>query len=229
MGWADGRLCGFDTETTGADRDTARIVTATLVFVGAGKPTETIDFLIDPGVEIPAEATAIHGITTEQARAGGRKPAEAIREIARRLATAWSDRIPVIGYNVSYDFTVLDRELRRHCGTALTISGPVVDPHVIDRALDHRRGRRTLEETCRHYKVRHGGAHDAAEDALAAARLAWRLARKYPAEVGDADLAKLYRDQIGWSRQWADKLTSYWRSQGQNKPADGSWPLRPAA
>ena len=218
-------MCGFDLETTGGSRETARIVTATLVFVGGGQPTDAVDFLVDPGVEIPAEATAVHGITTERARAAGRKPGDVLPTVASRLVGAWQSG-PVIGFNVVYDMTVLDRELRRHLGTALNISGPVVDPHVIDRALDRRKGKRTLEETCRHYNVRHDGAHDATQDALAAARLAWRLARSYPAEVGSLPLTELHTQQVGWAKQWADRLNAYWHSNGQDKSIDGSWPLQ---
>lgn len=218
-------MCGFDLETTGGSRETTRIVTATVVIVGGGQPTDTADLLIDPGVEIPGEATAVHGITTERARAAGVKPGGALREIADRLADAWRNG-PVIGFNVVYDMTVLDRELRRHLGSALDVSGPVVDPHVIDRALDRRKGKRTLEETCQHYRVRHDGAHDSTQDALAAARLAWRMARRYPAEVGSLPLAELHARQVAWARQWADRLNAYWRSNGQDKSIDGSWPLQ---
>lgn len=221
-------MCGFDIETTGEGREIARIVTVTLVFVGGGQPTGTMSLLVDPGVEIPAEATAVHGITIERARAEGLKPAEALQMVASKLASAWSSG-PVIGFNVVYDMTVLDRELRRNLGSALAVSGPVIDPHVIDRALDRRKGKRTLEETCRHYNVRHDGAHDATQDALAAARLAWRLAKSYPAEIGSLPLAELHTQQVGWARQWADRLNEYWRSQGQDKSIDGSWPLQPAA
>jgi len=51
-----------------------------------------------------------------------------------------------VAFNGSYDLTVLDRELGRHLSSDLTVTGPVVDPHIIDRALDRRRGKRTLEE-----------------------------------------------------------------------------------
>jgi DNA polymerase-3 subunit epsilon len=228
MNWADGRLCGFDIETTGEGKETARIVTATLVFVGGGQPTETVCSLADPGVEIPAEATAVHGITTEHARAEGREPAEVMKTLASALAETWSSG-PVIGFNIVYDLTVLDRELRRHAGSTLDVTGPVIDPHVIDRALDRRKGKRTLAETCRYYDIRHDAAHDATQDALAAARLAWRLAKRHPAEVGSLSLAELHARQIGWAQQWADRLNAYWRSQDQDKSIDGSWPLQPLA
>jgi DNA polymerase-3 subunit epsilon len=227
VGWADGRLCGFDVETTGEDPDQARIVTATLVLVGADRPRHVFRLLIDPGIDIPAASTAVHGITTEQARSEGRAPADALAEIARLLHTTWERDVPVVAFNGSYDFTVLDRELSRHLDTGVVVTGPVVDPHIIDRALDRRRGKRTLEETCRHYRVRLDGAHDATQDALAAARLAWRLARHYPSQVGELALPELHDKQVEWSQQWADSLNQYWRSQGQDKTIDGTWPVRP--
>ncbi|WP_231330503.1 exonuclease domain-containing protein [Actinomadura graeca] len=227
MSWANGRLCGFDVETTGADPEQARIVSATVVLVGAGRPTHTFRLLVDPGVEIPAASTAVHGITNERARAEGRAPADALAEITRLLRTTWERGVPVVAFNGSYDLTVLDRELGRHLGAGVTVTGPVVDPHIIDRALDRRRGKRTLEETCRHYRVRLDGAHDATEDALAAARLAWRLARHYVAQVGEPPLAELHDRQVEWSRQWADSLNQYWRSQGRDHTIDGTWPVRP--
>ncbi len=61
MGWADGRLCGFDIETTGEEPDRARIVATTLVLVGANRLSHEFRLLIDPGVEIPAASTAVHG------------------------------------------------------------------------------------------------------------------------------------------------------------------------
>jgi DNA polymerase-3 subunit epsilon len=227
VGWADGRLCGFDVETTGADPDQARIVTATLVLVGADRPIRAFRLLVDPGVEIPAASTAFHGITTARARAEGRAPGDALPELVKRLRATWERGIPVVAFNGSYDLTVLDRELDRHVGDGLDVTGPVVDPHIIDRALDRRGGKRTLEETCRHYRVRLDSAHDATQDALAATRLAWRLARVYPVEVGDLSLVELHDRQVVWSQQLADGLNQYWRSQGRDKTMDGTWPVRP--
>jgi DNA polymerase-3 subunit epsilon len=227
VSWADERLCGFDVETTGEEPGQARIVTATLALVGGRRPNHEFRLLIDPGVEIPAASTAFHGITTEQARAEGRAPADALTEIVRLLRTTWERGVPVVAFNGAYDFTVLDRELGRHLDSGFAATGPVVDPHIIDRALDRRRGKRTLEETCRHYEVRLDGAHDATQDALAATRLAWRLARVYQAEVGAPSLSELHDKQVVWSQQWADSLNQYWRAQGKDNTMDGAWPVRP--
>ena len=227
MGWADGRLCGFDVETTGPEPEQARIVAATLVLVGANRPSHEFRLLIDPGIDILATATAIHGITTAHARAHGRAPADALAEIVRLLRTTWERGLPVVAFNGPYDFTVLDRELGRHLNTSLAINGTLVDPHIIDRALDRRRGKRTLEETCRRYQVRLDDAHNATEDAYAATRLAWRLARCYPAQVGKSSLSELHEKRVTWSQQLADSLNEYWRRSGTKKIMDGTWPVLP--
>ncbi len=111
--WTDGVLAGLDLETTSADPTEARIVTASVVLAGHHLGLVKRSWLVDPGVEIPAEATAIHGITTEQARREGRPDREAVPAIAGLVAELWRTGIPVVIYNATYDLTVLDRELRR--------------------------------------------------------------------------------------------------------------------
>ena len=81
MGWHEGPLAGFDTETTGTDPETARIVTAAVIVHGP----EPVDarWLVNPGIDIPAEATAVHGISTETAQAQGLDPADALARSSR--------------------------------------------------------------------------------------------------------------------------------------------------
>ena len=81
-GWHRGRLVAFDLETTGVDVETARIVTAAVVRIDvAARTSHPTEWLVDPGIEIPAEASAIHGVTTERARAEGVDPRVAVAEI----------------------------------------------------------------------------------------------------------------------------------------------------
>jgi DNA polymerase-3 subunit epsilon len=63
MGWHRELLIGFDLETTGTDPREARIVTGTVIEVKAGEPLGRREWLADPGVEIPADAVAVHGIS----------------------------------------------------------------------------------------------------------------------------------------------------------------------
>jgi DNA polymerase III epsilon subunit-like protein len=123
--------------------------------------------------------------------------------------------------------TVLDRELIRHHGQGIGYVGPVIDPYVIDREVDkYRKGSRKLSAQVEHYQVRLDGAHDATQDALAAARVAWRIATLHP-QIADAPLADLQVLQAAWHRERQADFAAYLRRQG--KPADdvnGSWPMR---
>lgn len=223
--WHQACMTSFDTETTGVDVETDRIVTATVVRICGGQ-IESREWLINPGVDIPAEATKVHGITNEVARERGVDPAEACAEITDELYQAWDRDEPVIIANAAYDLSLLDREMRRHNGTGIEILGVVIDPMVIDKHLDpYRKGKRTLTDLCAHYGVRIDGAHDATADALAAARVAYRLAQKYPEHLARAeDLNDLQRT---WREAWATDFVAYLKKQG--KPADdvsGQWPMR---
>jgi DNA polymerase-3 subunit epsilon len=230
--WADGPWVAFDTETTGVDVDNDRIVTATAIVHRPGKKLLVRSWLIDPGVEIPEGAAAIHGITTEHARGHGRPAADGVAEIAAVLQESWSNGSPLIGYNVGFDLSILAAELHRHHRFALRMPGPVVDPLVIDRKVDkYRRGSRKLVDVCRHYgiKLTDEDAHSADADALAAARLAWKIARAYPEQIGSAALTDLHTLQIGWHREWADGFGAYLTRQGKPDDVQRDWPMRGAS
>ena len=230
MTWSKGLLAAFDVETTGTEPLEARIVTATVLVVGATFGTWSRRWLVDPGIEIPAEAAAIHGITTEKARAEGRVASEAIEEIARLLAELWCSGLPVAGFNIAYDLTVLGCELDRHGLAPIETrcpSMPAIDPLVIDRHVDrYRKGKRTLAVTCEFYGVTLDGAHQSESDALAAARLAWLMARRNP-EIADMTLDELQIAQAVWHRDWAENFEAYLRAQGNAEAQiEREWPVR---
>lgn len=167
-------MLAFDLETTGTDPRTCKIVTSALVRLTELGKDSTI-MLADPGVEIPQAASDVHGITTEKARAEGRPHDEVLADTIAGLRAAWRDGLAVIAYNAAYDLTVLHSQ-----DPTFTVDGLVVDPFVLDHHFDpDRHEKRTLTDVCRHYQVRLDGAHDATEDALAAARIAWVMARHY--------------------------------------------------
>src|SRR5690606_41893179 len=75
-GWHNGPLASVDTETTGTNPNEARIVTAACWLITPGHDKKHREWLVNPVVEIPAEATQVNGITTDQARKQ-RQPAAA--------------------------------------------------------------------------------------------------------------------------------------------------------
>ncbi|MFB7650324.1 MULTISPECIES: 3'-5' exonuclease [unclassified Streptomyces] len=236
MGWHRELLIGFDLETTGTDPREARIVTGAVIEVRGGEPQGRREWLADPGVEIPAEAVAVHGISNERAAAEGRPADQVADAIAAVLTDHWRTGVPVVAYNAAFDLTLLAAELRRHGLPSLrdrlggTDPAPVIDPYTIDRSVDrYRRGKRNLEAVCREYGVPLDAAHDATADALAAARLACAIADRHPkvAGLGPADL---HHRQVEWYAEWAADFQSFLRRKGDaTAVVDATWPLREPA
>jgi DNA polymerase III subunit epsilon len=233
MSWALGPLAGYDLETDGPNPEDARIVTATVLRVEGDQLVESRPWLLQTERPIPEGAFKVHGISTDFANANGAEREQAIEEIATHLQTVFIAGTPVVGFNVSFDFTILDRECRRVGVPTLTDRlgrepSPVIDPHVIDKAADrYRKGLRKLGNTCEHYGIELGNAHDATADALGAVRLAQAIAAKYP-EVGNARLESLHRWQVGWRAQQMSSLEAVHKAQGKaSGDYDGSWPMRP--
>ncbi|WP_420880645.1 3'-5' exonuclease [Rhodococcus sp. (in: high G+C Gram-positive bacteria)] len=225
--WTTRPICAFDLETTGRDPLSARIVTASVVTGDAGAP-RTRNWIVDPGVEIPAGAVAIHGIATAQAREHGQEYSTGYREIRQALTDAWAEGHVVVAFNAAYDLTVLDAEGRRQGWPPLSDYGLVVDPYVIDREMDRRRhGKRTLGALCEHYGVVLGSAHEAESDALAAAALARILPQRFP-DLGILD--DVMASQTTWHAERQRDLVEYLLGEGRDaSDVDGQWPIRIAA
>lgn len=227
MSWYE-QLAVFDLETTGVDVETARIVTAHIgVIDAAGNPTTSWSWLLDPEIPIPDAATSVHGVTTEHAQKHGSPAALGVSQIVGTLRSLQNSGVPLVIYNAPYDLTVLDREAQRHLVERLVNPHPVIDPLVIDKAMDtYRRGKRTLSVTCEHYGVELVDAHDASADAIAAGRLAQALARQYVEELG-VEAAELHRLQITWAAAQAADFEAYMRRvRDPEFRATGVWPVR---
>ncbi|KOT41309.1 hypothetical protein ADK41_10465 [Streptomyces caelestis] len=71
MGWHREPLIGFEPETTGTDPHGTRIVTGAVSEVGAGEAVGRREWPAGPGVPIPEDAVAVHGVGDERATAEG--------------------------------------------------------------------------------------------------------------------------------------------------------------
>lgn len=205
--WAFGPMLGFDLETTGVDVETDRAVTISLVYIEPGAEPQVHEWLVDPGVEIPEEATKIHGITTEQVREHGIPAVDAWTEAYAVISQHWSSTTPLVAYNLSFDVTMGDRELERHLGAAMPVQGRYcIDPIVIGRANDRwvkGAGAWKLGKACERYGVKLENAHNSTADTMATLRLAYQMAKMWPGSVGYVDLPTLHASQQRWHRQWA--------------------------
>lgn len=223
--WLQGDLASFDTETTGIDPTECRIVTATVVHLGRGGVGHKANWLVWPGVEIPATASAVHGITSEHAREHGEQPDHAVPAIAGELLAAWAMGKPVVVMSAPFDLTLLQAELERHHHEQLAI-GPVLDPLVIDRAMDpYRKGKRTLTALAQHYGVKQDEAHNSLGDALTAARIVWKQAQLYR-HLEDMSLEAMQELQRNAHHDWAAAFEEHLRSQGKTDVINRDWPVR---
>ncbi len=224
--WDKRPRAAFDLETTGRNSRAARIVTASVTVVDAeGSVVKEHEWLADPGVEIPAEASEVHGVTTEKARQEGRPAAEVTRELAAVLQGLFDDGVPVIAFNASYDFTVLAAESARY-GIPQLNRFPVLDPYIMNKQVDrYRKGKRTLTALCEEYDVNLDNAHTSAADALATLRMLDAMAGKFPKLRMPA--GQLHQLQVGWAATQAADFQTYLRKTKPAAVIEGDWPVLP--
>jgi DNA polymerase-3 subunit epsilon len=255
-GFDDIRVLGFDLETTGVDTDNDRIVTACAVLLEGGRVVFAREWLIAVDVDIPEAASAVHGISTEFARANGGPADVAVKEIAGAIRYAIVSGYPVAGFNVSFDLSMLNAECMRHgLGTLEEFCGqpvaPVLDGLVLDKATDrYRPGSRTLTSVCEHYGIELADAHNATADAVAAVEVVRRILtragmdtpelralyadRKFPdgvvrsfRAVNGLGPAQLHQQQVGWYREQAEGLGDYWRKVAEQKRVESGRDVPP--
>ncbi|MEU7323320.1 exonuclease domain-containing protein [Streptomyces griseoviridis] len=230
--WTRKPLVGLDFETTGLSVDEDRIVTGSVVRWGGPLLTQVYTWRSDMGgAEISADATAIHKITTEAARAAGRPAAEVVAEIVALLSEFASAGWPIVVMNAPFDLTMLERECARYDVRSLWDATPVVlDPWVMDRHLDrYRKGKRTLVALCHHYGVKlEGGAHNSEVDAKAACGVAWKIGNRYP-RIGREDIGELHEMQAQWARGMRQEYLAWQMERlGTCDETPYDWPLIPA-
>lgn len=237
MSWAAQTMYGFDTETTGVDVLNDRIVTATVVKIIDGTEVDKRTWLINPGVPIPIGATEIHGISDTHAKEHGADPATAIGEIARTVAGVLRSGLPLVAFNASYDFSILEAECRRHSVPSLVEHlvpeawHCVIDPMVLGKGIDtvtrnFRKGRKyTLPALCERYRVPFVESHNATADAAGAVLLAAAIAAA-DYQIARTGPAALHQLQKTWRREAARSLREYFDKNGiEHDGVDGGWPL----
>ncbi|QPK80917.1 DNA polymerase III subunit epsilon [Schaalia sp. ZJ405] len=233
--WTQDPWLGFDTETTGISVRSDRIVTAALILrIGGAQPVgpdQERTWLADPGVEIPAQATAVHGITTEHARTHGRPIDEVLEQVTAALVTHWTKGFPVVAFNGSYDVSILDAELRRHglASLAQRLNGApmlLIDPLVLDRSVDrYRKGKRTLTSMAPVYGVRASdNAHTAEVDVAMTLDVLAAMVDKHP-KLAAMTAEELHSFQVIEHRKWAENFMEFLRRNGKEAHIDPNWPM----
>lgn len=233
------RILAFDTETSGVNVAEDRILTCYAAIYDQGArvvPGMEWSWTIDPGIEIPEGASNVHGMTTEWVRENGRKDAGvAVSEIYEVLRGAADRDIPIVAFNIPYDFTLLHYELIRHgldSGVTDVLNrGIFYDPLVHEKARDKYvkgAGQRKLGNMCKRNGVKFNEeeAHAAEYDVRKTAELTWKFFGRE--KKGLADLQKLLPQ---WHQEQASGFEEYARRVGRKNDAgeeirtSKGWPL----
>ena len=149
----------FDLETTGVDITHDRIVEISIIKVMPDGQEIERSRRVNPGIPIPAEATAIHGITNEMV---ANEPS--FKQLAKSLANELTG-CDLAGFNSNrFDIPMLDQEFQR-AGVKFDFS----KARFVDvQTIFHKKEPRTLSAAYRFYcKEELEGAHNAANDTRA--------------------------------------------------------------
>jgi len=160
-------IVAIDTETTGRDPATDRVVEVACVRWERGEITLRKSWLVNPGRPIPKEAFDVHGISDEAV-----KDAPSFAAILPELLEAMLGAIP-LAYNAEFDRKMLTSELGRlpappSSPPAFQKNVEWVDPLVWARELQKLEKSRALGEVAARLGIELTQAHRATDDAEAA-------------------------------------------------------------
>jgi DNA polymerase-3 subunit epsilon len=198
--WHDIPIALLDVETTGRDASVDRVVEIGIVVARRGIVTARYNWLLNPGIPIPAEVSAIHGIKDEDVKDSPRFEA-----IAHEVAAALSGCVPG-AYNAPFDRAFIVGEFARTAtmtaatatpagdnAPAVTAPPPAlrkdvewIDPLVWAREIQQGEKSRALGEVAARLGVKLENAHRASDDAEAAMLVLYSLAKsgKIPVAYG---------------------------------------------
>ena len=190
--WSDLPIAVVDVETTGRDASVDRVVEVGIVVGRHGEVIARYNWLINPGIPIPAEASAVHHISDDDVKDSPR-----FQEIAHEIAASLAGCIPA-AYNAAFDRAFLANEFARSGqqqapaeanpakpAPALRRDVDWIDPLVWAREIHKEEKSKALGEVAQRLGIALENAHRANDDAEAALRVFFSLAK-------DARIPKAY-------------------------------------
>lgn len=177
----------FDLETTGVNFQTDRIVELSYIKINPNGSEEERTYRVNPGMHIPAEATAVHHITDDDV---ADKPT--FREIAREVARTFTG-CDIGGFNSNrFDLPLLMEEFIR--------AGVDFDPgrcRLVDvQTIFHKMEQRTLSAAYMFYCGKElDGAHSANADTRATYEVLKAQLDRYPSLENSIDFLAQFSTQ----------------------------------
>lgn len=208
--WIDLPIAFLDTETTGRDPVNDRIVEVGIIIGQNGTVQRRYNWLINPGIPIPAAATEVHKITDDDVRD---KPTFA--QVAREIVDLLQSAIPA-AYNAGFDRAFVRSEVTR-AGLLNDDSAPPalrngvewIDPLVWSRQLYRQERVHRLGEVAARLGVQLQNAHRASDDAEAALLVMYTLGRdeRVPRRYGSMikEQRRLWKAQEQEMARWRNR------------------------
>lgn len=172
-------ICFFDLETTGTNVVKDRIVEISILKIHPHGERESRTWIVNPGIPIPAETSAIHGITDEKV-----KDAPLFKDIAHRVYDMIKDS-DLGGYNSNkFDIPLLAEEFLR-----VDIDFEMQKRVAVDvQNIFHRMEQRTLSAAYKFYCGKSlENAHSAEADVEATYEVLLAQIEKYEELENDID------------------------------------------
>jgi len=206
--WAESSFAIIDFETTGLDSAADRVIEMGVVCFDEGVLTVSHNWLINPGMPIPEEASAIHKITDDMVADQPR-----FEQIWSEIRVHLEGRLPV-AYNAGFDKKFLLAELARMGETSWADDLPPamhsdvewIDPLVWVREL-YPEQKAKLTAICQHLEIPLEGAHRASNDAEATGKVLMTMRERMPATYGE-----LIRVQVRYAAE-QDVDLAIWRGR----------------
>lgn len=215
----------WDVESTGVDVFEDRVVQVFFATTDVqGNLIDTWEWFINPGIPVPEEAAAIHGFSNEYLAEHGGHPKEVLTEI--RDVFLKHRHLTQIAFNMNYDLSILDAEMKRHgvselFGEWFATHGSLFDGLVADRHKDKfRKGKRNLESQAKHYGVEFdsASAHNAIYDCEVTAKVSVKIIEKFGLPTT--------KQLATWQETWRSNFESYLRKSDPGAKVERGWPLR---
>jgi DNA polymerase III epsilon subunit family exonuclease len=184
--WRTAKLIAIDSETTGIEPGTDRIVELGAYAMSGGANGIKLGSLVNSGRKIPEDATKVHGITDDDVR-----DAPTLAELAPRFLERVRDADVLVGYNFPYDAAMLEAELGDAWRNAID-GKPILDALVVVRTDAVGRwwkgsGRHKLDAVADRLGLeRSGESHRASSDARLALQVLYACQRHFPHDASDA-------------------------------------------
>jgi len=208
--WAEQKLVVIDFETTGLDPTKDRIIEIGVACFAAGQLSGFENWIVNPGIEVPAESLEITKIDPAEIAAAPTLP-----QVLEKFAARIEGHIPV-AYNAGFDQGFLLNELGRYdwpvqrseSRAALDPQVTWIDPLVWVRELHKDERSKRLGDVCARLGIPLDNAHRAASDAEATGKVLFAIAGQMPTSYGE--LIRLQRQYA--ARQDVD-MSATWRKR----------------